>query len=92
MLKLITLTVFIYFQITSAFATSYLEDYEKLKDNISNKYNIDFGINSTFNMQKINNYNIFQKIIIPYVTKKIFDNQYDPKLAEAILKNSLETQ
>ncbi|MBQ8750578.1 MAG: carbohydrate porin [Alphaproteobacteria bacterium] len=74
MLKLIITTMLFIISILEAKATNYWKNYEIIKQNISNKYNIDYGLDITYSLQNINNQTISREFVIPYLKKELYNN------------------
>ena len=59
-----------------AFATNIFEKYSNIKNSIKEKHSIDFGVDTSFTLQKISSNTIQNSVITPYLTKEIFNNKY----------------
>jgi len=80
MLKLIIITMLFIISILDAKATNYWKKYEIIKQNISNKYNIDYGLDITYSLQNINNQTISREFVIPYLKREFYNNLGKGKL------------
>ena len=76
MVKRLLFSIMLLFSSNNAFASSYIEQYNKLKENFENKYNINFGIDASHTIQNISSNTISRNLITPYLNKVISDSIY----------------
>lgn len=76
MIKRLLFSIMLLLSSNKAFATPFLEQYNTLKQHLQNQYNINFGLDATYSIQKISNQTTSRKLINPYFKKALSNTKY----------------